>query len=148
MGCGEASSENQTYLYQRGGASGGLEPGLCRYQICKANDNICRIRLDFTVSTLHRFCWTSIEANIAFLQTFVIEGPQVGTASDWAATTDNEVYGAMTMARSVTACSLLVKLPPFCSRRDGRLLDGHVHGDGARQHRAAAHLRLQLRPAQ
>ncbi len=76
MGCGESTKENGSYLFQRSlaetGGEGGPPAGLCTYTICKAVDDVCRIRLDF--------------------ETFVIAGPAVGTVSDYDPTTDNEVY--------------------------------------------------------
>ena len=42
--CGETSSANNTYI--SGSQSNG---GLCNYKVCKCNENVCRIRLDFNV---------------------------------------------------------------------------------------------------
>ena len=50
LSCNSTSSENNTYLFQSSSSSI-LSP--CNYKICPCSTNICRIRYDFTVSTLH-----------------------------------------------------------------------------------------------
>ena len=42
LGCGQSASENCTYFQ-----SNGQEVGQCRIKVCKCNENICQIRLDF-----------------------------------------------------------------------------------------------------
>ncbi len=44
--CGKTSSENCTYLVQ---ASTTSPQQSCTYTLCPASDNVCRMRLDFTV---------------------------------------------------------------------------------------------------
>ncbi|XP_059091118.1 uncharacterized protein LOC131886736 [Tigriopus californicus] len=61
LACGGTSSTNCTYLSQPNGVNM-MIPNPCQYTICKAHDDICRVRLDF--------------------MTFSIAGPQVGTTSD------------------------------------------------------------------
>merc|ERR1712141_484280 len=56
VGCGGSSSENCTYFEVTGANN-----GPCVASICKADSNICQVRLD--------------------LNTFVITGPQTSTAS-------------------------------------------------------------------
>jgi hypothetical protein len=48
--CGQRSSENCTYL-TLGATTTTPSPADCTYTICKCSSNICRIRLDFMVST-------------------------------------------------------------------------------------------------
>ena len=47
LGCGQATSENCTYLTQAS-TTAPVTPS-CNYKICKCSANICRIRLDFEV---------------------------------------------------------------------------------------------------
>ncbi|XP_059097431.1 uncharacterized protein LOC131891786 [Tigriopus californicus] len=43
VGCGGTSNENCTYF-----ESSGISSGACRVKICRCNDNICQLRLDFS----------------------------------------------------------------------------------------------------
>jgi hypothetical protein len=49
MKCGATASENCTYIVQE---STTTPDRFCSYKLCKSGPNICRIRLDFTVSSV------------------------------------------------------------------------------------------------
>lgn len=78
LSCGGATSDNCTYLVQTT-VTDATDPDPCTYTICKCNDNICRIRLDFTVryrvGTTHI---TTMYMRMFALQTFTISGPVEG----------------------------------------------------------------------
>lgn len=57
LGCGKQSSENNTYF-----ENGGSEQGACAFSVCKVNDNVSQLRLDFN--------------------TFVISGPATATGKN------------------------------------------------------------------
>lgn len=48
LDCDDTSSENNTYLVKKAFTAGDT---MCEYKICKCDDDVCRIRLDFTVSS-------------------------------------------------------------------------------------------------
>ena len=48
LNCGQTSSENNTFLIM--GSTSAPTTSVCTYTICETNANICRLRLDFTVS--------------------------------------------------------------------------------------------------
>ena len=53
LGCGGSTSDNSSYLVQ---ASTTSLTSPCKYTICPCSTNICRIRLDFTVSIFKFAC--------------------------------------------------------------------------------------------
>ncbi len=50
LDCGDSSSQNLTYLVEDSANYADNGPS-CSYTICRSGDEICRIRLDFTVIT-------------------------------------------------------------------------------------------------
>ncbi len=56
-------------------------PSPCTYTICKCSSNVCRIRLDFNVSTILFMTYYAckISYTLSFWQTFNIGGPVAGT---------------------------------------------------------------------
>ena len=69
LSCGGSSSANSTYLVQTTATS---VTSPCTYTICKAGNNICRIRLDF--------------------KGFVIAGPQAGETKATGDTTNGKRF--------------------------------------------------------
>jgi hypothetical protein len=60
--CGESSSQNVTYLSEASDDDAldadedGGNIATCSYKICKATENICRIKLDFRVKPKMLIC--------------------------------------------------------------------------------------------
>jgi hypothetical protein len=53
LGCGGSAAENCTYLVQASTLT--TTTSSCTYTICPCSSNICRIRLDFSVSCKYSF---------------------------------------------------------------------------------------------
>ncbi len=85
LACGGSTADNVSYLVQ---ASTTSLTTPCKYKVCPLNNNICRIRYDFTVSLLFLFLvWkSSCYIFLCFnFQSFVIGAQNAGTAADAAA---------------------------------------------------------------
>ena len=101
LSCGSTSSENCTYLTQTASQS---VANPCTYTICPVSSDICRIKLDFTVSPVHskqkvllfEICMLLWKSALLFIpsQTFSITGPYAGTATTTtAASTHGRKWG-------------------------------------------------------
>lgn len=60
LSCGSTTAQNCTYLVQEATTSPASNP--CIFTICKESDDICRIRLDFTV----RNCLSKVNVSLKF----------------------------------------------------------------------------------
>ena len=73
VSCGQSTSENCSYLVLTPTTSPSTNP--CLFEICKASSKICRIRLDFVVSsflvhhhTLHDSCFSRRNSSLQVLR--------------------------------------------------------------------------------
>jgi len=80
LACGGSASENQTYLVQ---ASVTTLTSPCKYTICPAATNICRIRFDFTTMVLAgAVAGTITAAGTAVGPAGILNGPYIGSCVD------------------------------------------------------------------
>ena len=61
LGCGDSTAQNGSYFEVTSSQFSAISSGMCSAKVCKLNDDICQIRLDF--------------------ETFVISGPSTITTS-------------------------------------------------------------------
>jgi len=80
LACGGSASENQTYLVQ---ASVTTLTSPCKYTICPAATNICRIRFDFTTMVLSGAVAGTVSAAAAAVGgAGILNGPLIGNCVD------------------------------------------------------------------